>query len=412
MPEENKKMTLIEIMQAISAQKALIEEKFKTDPVAGVQYATDMKALDDRIKEIEKMLAPNTVSIPGAEDYKDKFSWGRAFYGVVTNDWDKAPFEKEIFGETRKAALEAGTGSIGGFIVPVQYSSELIMMLESVEILSQMGVSKLTNLSAGVLEMPKQTGGATAYWVGENQDITESMLAFGTMTMSPKSVAALVKTSARLLSLSNPSIDMIIKRDIALRLALKISLAGFRGTGTSTQPRGVCNTPGINTVYAGGVGNDGGNVNFDVLQDMEYALEEDNALFGNLAYAAHPCVRRNLMRLKIQEFTGQTTNMGYIVSPMTPTKLKEWLGYDLKTSTQLPTNLTYNSGTALTEIYFGNWQEFIMAMWGGVQIMASQETSDAFQKNQTWIRIIQDVDMGIRHADSFCICADVNKVNA
>jgi HK97 family phage major capsid protein len=412
MPEEKEKeLTLVEIMGAISAQKALIEEKFKFDPVGTVKFEEEMRVLDERIKQIERMLSPNTISIPGAEAFKDKFSWGRAFYGVVTNDWDKAPFEKEIFGETRKAALEAGTGSTGGFIVPVQYTTELIEMLEAVEILSQMGVSKLTNLAAGVIEMPKQTGGATAYWVGENQDITESALTFGTMSMSPKSVAALVKTSARLLSLSNPSIDTIIKRDIALRIALKISLAGFRGTGSSTQPRGLVNTPGINVVYAGGEGNDGGNVDFDLLQDMEYALEEDNALFGKLLYAFHPCTRRNLMKLKVKQFSTDTGGQ-YIIQPVTPSMLTEWIGYPWKTSTQIPTNLTYNAGTSLTEIVLGNWQEFIMAMWGGIQIMASQETSDAFQKNQTWIRIIQDVDMGVRHPESFCVCSDARKVNA
>lgn len=405
-------LTLVEVMKAIADQKSLIETKYKEHADLGVKYEEEMKSLDTRIKEVERLLAPNTVSVPGAEDYKDQFSWGRAFYGVVTNNWEAVPFEAEIFAETRKKAMEAGTGTSGGFIVPVEYTAELITMLESREILSQMGISKITNLASGQIEMPKQTGGATAYWVGENQDITESELTFGTMTMNPKSVAALVKTSARLLSLSNPSIDMIIKRDIALRLALKISLAGFRGTGTSTQPRGIANTPGINTVYAGsGALGTGGNVDFDLLQDMEYSLEEDNALFGNLAYAFHPCCKRNLMKLKVAQFSGDSGGQ-YVIQPVTPAALKDWIGYPWQTTTQIPTDLTLNGGTNLTEMYFGNWQEFIMAMWGGVQLMASKETSDAFQKNQTWIRIIQDVDMGVRHAESFCLVPDARKTNA
>ena len=71
------------------------------------------------------------------------------------------------------------------------------------------------------------------------------------ITAQPKQVAALVKTSDRLLRMSNPSVEAVIKRDIALRLALKLDLAGLRGSGTSTQPRGVANTAGINTVYPG-----------------------------------------------------------------------------------------------------------------------------------------------------------------
>jgi HK97 family phage major capsid protein len=260
-----------------------------------------------------------------------------------------------------------------------------------------------------MIEIPRQIGGATAYWVGENQDIPESELTFGMMTLAPKQVAALVKTSNRLLALSNPSVDAIIKRDIALRLALKIDLAGIRGMGTSTQPRGISNTPGISHVYAGGINGNGGNLNFDILLDMEGALEDANALFGDLQYVWAPCVRRNLLKLKVKQYE-DADDGEYIVQPVTPTALKAWLGYNYQSTTQIPTNLTYNNGTDLTEVIFGNWQEVIMAMWGGVQIMASQETSDAFQKVQTWIRIIQDVDIGVRHPESFCLCSDVKKV--
>jgi len=41
-----------------------------------------------------------------------------------------------------------------------------------------------------------------------------------------------------------------------------------------------------------------------------------------------------------------------------------------------------------------------------LEIMASRETSDAFAKNQTWVRIIQDVDVAVRHPESFCLIND------
>jgi HK97 family phage major capsid protein len=116
------------------------------------------------------------------------------------------------------------------------------------------------------------------------------------------------------------------------------------------------------------------------------------------------------MKLKVKQFEGDTGGE-YIVQPMTPSMLKDWMGYDYKTSTTIPTNLTYGNGTDITELYFANWQEVILAMWGGVQIMATKEAGDAFQKNQTWIRIIQDVDIAIRHPQSFCIVPDARKRN-
>ena len=43
----------------------------------------------------------------------------------------------------------------------------------------------------------------------------------------------------------------------------------------------------------------------------------------------------------------------------------------------------------------------------GISILPSKEAGDAFAKNQTWIRIITDVDIGLRHAESFCLGSGV-----
>ena len=76
-------------------------------------------------------------------------------------------------------------------------------------------------------------------------------------------------------------------------------------------------------------------------------------------------------------------------------------------TTQIPTNLSKGGGGAtLSEAYFGNWQELLIGQWGGLEFMASGETSDAFAKNQTWIRVIQEVDVAMRHAESFVLCND------
>jgi len=43
--------------------------------------------------------------------------------------------------------------------------------------------------------------------------------------------------------------------------------------------------------------------------------------------------------------------------------------------------------------------------------MASQETSDAFEKVQTWIRKIQEMDIAVRHVESFCLINDAKSSN-
>lgn len=396
------------VLKKIEDQRLLIEEKLGGQADKIIAYEKALENLNADIKELEKKIAPRSVSLPGSEDAG--FMWSKAFYAVASGDWSNAGVEKEIFEQaSKRTAMEASTGSLGGNIVPREVSQDLIEMFEAAMVLSQAGITTLSGLTGAPFDIPKQTGGATAYWVGENEDITESNLTVGTMSLNPKAIGCLVKTSNRLLRLANPSVETMIKRDMALRLALKAELAGLRGTGSSTQPLGVANTPGINTVV---IGTDGGNVTFDTLIDLEYAVEEQNALFGNLAYIWHPSIRRNLQKLKVAQFTGDTGGE-YVVQPVSRAQLREWIGYDYYATTQLPTTLSKGSTlTGLTEIYFGNWQELIFANWGGIEIAASAETYTAFQKNQTWIRIMQDVDFACRHAASFALCSDAKKVSA
>jgi len=396
---------LAQILEKIAEQRQLIETTLGGQADKMVGYETAINTLNAQLSEIEKKIAPRSVSVPGTEDAG--FMWSKAFYAVASGDWSQAGVEKEVMDQARKrTAMEAQSGSLGGNIVPREVSADLIAMFEAALALSSAGITTLSGLTGSPFDIPKQTGGATAYWVGENADITESNLAFGTMSLTPKAIGCLVKTSNRLLRLANPSVEAMIKRDMALRLALKADLAGLRGTGSSTQPLGVANTPGINTVAIGATG---GNATFDTLMDLEYAVEEKNALFGNLAYLWHPAIRRNLQKLKVAQFSGDTGGQ-YVVQPVSRAQLREWIGYDYYATTQIPTDLTKGGGTGLTEIYFGNWQELIFANWGGIEISASQETSTAFQKNQTWIRIMQDVDFACRHPESFALCSDAKKI--
>lgn len=386
----------MEIKELFDTQKTMLEKM-------GASLDTIMdahKSLETRIAEIEKQSTPRRVSVSGLEDYQKDFSLQRAINAIVSNDWSNAGFEKEVFANASKKAMSAGSDTAGGYIVPNELLTDFIEYLRAKPVVSQMGATILQGLVGIPVEIPKQTGGATAYWVGENQAISESALTLGQLALSPKQVSGLVKLSNRLLRTSNPSVEAMIRGDLQAVLANAIDYACLRGSGASNEPIGIANTVGINTVTLG-TGN-GAAPSFDYLYDMQYALQADNAYTGNLGYIFHPVVRKTLMKSKIAQYSGDTAG-NYIVQPMvSDSQLQNWMGHPYKMTTQIPINLTVGSGTC-TEIYFGNWSEFIIGQWGGIEIMASRETSDAFEKNQVWVRIIQEIDLAVRHPESFCL---------
>jgi len=387
------------VLKALNDQKEMLEGKF-----AGIDGKfADAEA---KLKDLEQRMTPRKVSLPGVE--QTKFSFLKAAEAIRTGQWGNAGFEKEVFDETRKKALGAGTPADGGYIVPTEYVAELIEMLVAEAIVVKLGATVINDLKGNPVEFPKQVGGATAFWVGENTDITPSQQTLGQLTMSPHQVAALVKVSNRLLKFSSPAAEAMIRRDIAQSLSLALDLAALRGSGTSNQPLGIVNTPGIQNVE---IGTNGGMFTFNTASEMEGMLEDVNALRGKLGFAWHGKVKRLLKNIKVAQYSGQTDGEPILGIPfLSDAKLKDVMGYDFGTSSQIPTNLTKASGVALSEIIFANWQELLIGQWGGLEIMASNETSDAFQKNQTWIRVVQEVDCGLRHPESFCLVNDASSV--
>jgi HK97 family phage major capsid protein len=371
-----------------------ISEVFKTLPELAVKHA-ELQARLDYMES--RMRERKWANLPGLEDEKEKFSLFKAIYAIKTGDWSHAQFEAEVFRQTKDMATSPD--SSGGYLVPTQAWPEMVEMLRAEGVVFKMGGTLLGDLTGSPVEIPKQTGGATAYWVGENEALTASDPTLGQLQLTPKSVGCLVKLSNRLLRMSNPSAEQMVRADIAQVVGLAIDLAALRGSGTAGQPTGIANTSGINTKAWGT-----NSPNFDLFYDMEYELALDNALRGKLGFVFHPCVKRAISKLKVAQYSGDAGGE-YVIRPMDVNALTSYIGYPFATTTQIPINL--GTGNNETEVYFGNWQELIVAQWAGIEILPSKEAGDAFAKNQTWVRIITDVDIGLRHAQSFCLATAV-----
>jgi HK97 family phage major capsid protein len=397
--EELKKLLEGIKSQVDAGQISATEASKKMDAITA-----KMTELEAKQKEMEERIAKRTIPGLDEELKRKKFSMFAVIKGVVFGDWKGGESERDICQQYQRD-MGTSPGSAGGYVVPPQVITDIIEMLRAQAVVIKMGASVMDGLVSSPVQMPSQTGGATAYWTAENAAITPSDLTLGQLTMSPKACTALVKLSNQLIKMSNPGAEALVRADIASALALAIDLAALRGSG-SGEPLGVANTPSINTVAIGG---DGGYCTFDHLLEMEGKLEDNNALLGNLGYIFHGKVKRILKKSKVAQYSGDTAGQ-YIMLPMSDTNLKDIMGYNFATTSQIPTNLTKGSGTALSEVYLGNWRELLIGNWGGLEIATSNVAGDAYAKNQTWIRAIQEVDIACRHAKSFCLINDAKTV--
>ena len=369
----------------------------------------EVKLLNGTIKTLSEDVAliksKTAVSLPGLEDEKKNWKWARVIKGITTGSWDGAGFEKEVMAQARSKALAAGSGAAGGFLVPIEFAKDLVALIYANSILDKVGVTRL-NATGSPLEIPRLAGGATAYWVGENQAITSSQQTTDQLVLSPKMVAGLVKTSVRLVNQADISVEQMIMNDIAKAIALAIDIKAFNGDGTNNTPIGILNTVGIKTWNP--AGGSGDVATYDLFTDIIGAAEDANTLTGNLAFAMNPKVARILKKQKVLQYSGDTAGMPVFAPVVSDEVLAQNLGYGIQKSTQIP------NVSNLSPVFFGNWADFIMAQWGGLLLETSTQAGDAsggaFSSHQVWFKAVAEVDFGLRHPESFVVDPNVKTV--
>ncbi len=296
--------------------------------------------------------------------------------------------------------LVVGTSTAGGHLVSTDLlGSSFIELFRNAVLFDELGVTMLTNLN-GNIAIPRQTGGATTYWVAENGAPTESQQAVDQVTGTPKTVGCFTDYSRRLLLQSSVDVEIFVRSDLALQMAQEAFRAAINGSGSSNEPTGLLNISGIGAVVGG---TNGAAPTYDHQVDLESAVANANADVGRLAYLTNTKVRGKLR--KTQEFA--STNGKAVWTSMTGGggRVGDVLGYNAYTSNAVPSNLTKGSasGVCSAEI-FGNWAELMIFMWGGLDLMF-----DPYSLSTTGAKrlvALQDMDVNVRHATSFAAMKD------
>ena len=101
-----------------------------------------------------------------------------------------------------------------------------------------------------------------------------------------------------------------------------------------------------------------------------------------------------------------TAKVGSSDSVMIMNDQKNLMGYNVFSTTNSPDNLTKGtaSGTC-SALTFGNFNDLIIGEWGSLDISVDPYTNAA--KGGTRIIGLYDVDIGVRHAESFAAIKDI-----
>jgi HK97 family phage major capsid protein len=356
-------------------------------------------------KEEKGLFAAKVILAMAASSYHSRSGRPIAPEAWASQRWGK--------GNAVEKALSATVGQEGGFLVPDEVSTELIELVRPVSVVRSLNPA-MVPMDGGNLTMPKLVGGATATYIGENQNIPPSQPQFGQVRLVARKLAGLVPVSNDLIRRARGNAEQLIRDDLVAALAQRSDLAFIRGVGTEFSPRGLRFWAQPAKVISATAGQTLPGVTTDL---AKLILTLRTALVRMIRPGWIMSPRSQLLLQTIRDVNG---NFAFRPEMMPGTSGTDPLGisgtlwgFPYRVSTQVPDNL--GAGTNESEIYLADFADVMIGETTGVLIDTSSEAAywdglnvqAAFSLDQTLVRAIVEHDLGMRHEESVAVLQTV-----
>jgi HK97 family phage major capsid protein len=311
-------------------------------------------------------------------------------------------------GRSIRQALSIFDDSALGIFTRPGPKGEFIALLRAAEILSRAGASQVALPPNGYLNYGKQTGASSAYWVGENQPITTSEPTTGDMELRARKLACRINTPNELLMFGGSDVELLMRADMTIAMALKYDLAGFEGTGGTYQPLGLLNRSGVQVHTR--------SLTVDTNGDT-FEPDSPGAMISDLAEQNHSpeeasCnwVMRprmwwdNILQRRadaVAEDDGAGPFLFRVNEDIAANRPGRMHGKNVLTSTQVSGARVKGTGSDLTYVMLGIFRHVMLARIGVIEFATQVEGDTVFANYQTGLRAVQHVDIGVRYENAF-----------
>ena len=311
-------------------------------------------------------------------------------------------------------ALNEASDSSGAYLVPTEFSNRLLALVQAKAVFyPDLDVRQMGSLTRYI---PKVTSGTTARWPDELGSITASQPGFGRITLTAKKVAALTEASTEILEDNNVNVaNELVEQmgtDIALAIDSEICNGGTYASSTSSVFIGLRETASMNnatdalgnrnSTQADGTAGTltGDQITIAAPRVAIFEVLADNHDQPDVSYWNPKTVGQ------LQALTDSTTrpilNMETYGSPLLRDGvIATLMGTQVKTTTQLPTNLNYKSATAnATDAIVARSKQFgILGERRGFIWKTDYDINTDVNIYQTTMRLA----FAIKYANAYCL---------
>jgi HK97 family phage major capsid protein len=219
----------------VSAEDTATYEKMEADVVAlgkEIDRLEKQEALD---RELSKPLNTPLTGKPILQGMESK--GGRASAEYQKAFWNAMRTRSgEGLDPVIRNALQIGTDTEGGYLVPDEFERTLIQALDEENIFRKL--ANVISTSSGDRKIPVVASKGTASWIDEEGAIPESDDSFGQVSIGAYKLGTMIKVSEELLNDSVFNLENYIAKEFARRIGNKEEDAFFTGDGTG-KPTGI-----------------------------------------------------------------------------------------------------------------------------------------------------------------------------
>jgi len=364
-----------------------------------------------------QVLKPEALIGMSARDV-ERFSMLRFIEAQASRDWSKAGFEREcslaaaklqrndpqgavlpydvLVGAQARDLSATLSGHTGENLIGTDHRADLFIdQLRDAPVVAQVGATVATGL-VGDQAIPRQDSGAEFEFIDNEtysgSGSTEPVLS--NVIMTPHTMKAKTVVTRRVTLQSSPLAEALILRDFRRGHANAIDRTVFTGAGTAIEPQGLIGMDGVGLVECG---DNGGALDWPKVVDLWTEVAANNADRGNLAFVTNARVRGALMKLAKHE----TAVGGDFVWSDRGTLA----GHKALVSNVVPSDLTKGSGTDLSAIVFGAWDDLLVGVWGGLDVLVDPYSDG--DRGAIVIRMFIDIDIAVKRPESFAMATDV-----
>ncbi len=342
-----------------------------------------------------------------------KFSIRNAILSSIPNSGIDAGLEKEVSQELsrrsgrktagffvphsvfQKRVMSGASGAAGDYLTPTDHG-QLIDVLRAKLVTQRLGATVLSDL-VGDLSIPRLDASSSAQWIADNQALTATDPTLGQLNLTPRHVGSLVEYSRKLLLQSSPSVEQMLRGDLAQLVAEGIDRVALTGGGTN-EPTGIIAHGSVPTIEMHA---DGAALTYAKVLELLASIEDSNATAN--AWAMSPKVAAQLRTTKRD---AAATDSEVALNP----DATVFLGLPYVVTSLIGLRTKGSSTNKCSSLLVGNWSDLLISYWGQLEILANPFETTAFSKGNVQVRVLQSCDVALRHHESFARIIDAKVI--